>query len=123
MSVKAIYEYSAKRIIKKFFKWDLGDESVLVTSLNGLDECVEHNQWLRSQKLVCKPDVLVKRRGKLGLVIVNASIDVIRNWISERLNKTITVSRFQISVFISRLCIFPICLYLTLKILLDFIEK
>ena len=36
---------------------------------------VEENPWLLTTQLVAKPDQLVKRRGKLGLITVNKSFD------------------------------------------------
>ena len=92
MSVKAVYEYSAKKIIKHSLNWDLDDRSVLITGQEDLDECLKCNPWLQSQSLVCKPDILVKRRGKLGLIVVNADFDDVKTWISQRLGKVITVS-------------------------------
>jgi len=39
------------------------------------------------QKLVVKPDQLIKRRGKLGLIKVNASLKEVQTWVSEHMNK------------------------------------
>jgi ATP citrate (pro-S)-lyase len=43
---------------------------------------------------VAKPDQLIKRRGKLGLVKVNVTLDEALAWINERMNKEVTV-RFE----------------------------
>lgn len=45
------------------------------------------------QKLVVKPDQLLKRRGKLGLVKVNASLEEVQRWVGERMEKEITVDK------------------------------
>lgn len=37
-----------------------------------------------SQKLVVKPDQLIKRRGKLGLLKVNADWDGVKQWLTEK---------------------------------------
>ena len=42
---------------------------------------------LNFQKLVVKCDQLIKRRGKLGLIQVNADYDKVKQWISERINR------------------------------------
>jgi len=46
--------------------------------------------------LVVKPDQLIKRRGKLGLILVNADIDAVKKWISERMAKDLQVSHFLV---------------------------
>ena len=44
------------------------------------------------QKLVAKPDQLIKRRGKLGLIKVGADLNGVKEWIGERLGSDISVS-------------------------------
>jgi ATP citrate (pro-S)-lyase len=44
------------------------------------------------QKLVVKPDQLIKRRGKLGLIKVNADYKTVQEWVKERMNKDQQVS-------------------------------
>lgn len=39
------------------------------------------------QPLVVKPDQLIKRRGKLGLIAVNKSFAQVKQWVDERMNK------------------------------------
>lgn len=36
-----------------------------------LDECERQHPWLLTEQLVVKPDQLIKRRGKLGLLGIN----------------------------------------------------
>ncbi len=57
---------------------------------------------------MAKPDQLLKRRGKLGLVKVNASLDEAREWIGERMGKELKVesavgklSNFIVEPFLS----------------------
>jgi hypothetical protein len=47
--------------------------------------------WSVVQKLVVKPDQLIKRRGKLGLIKVNASLDEVKSWVNERIGKDFQV--------------------------------
>ena len=42
-----------------------------------------------------KPDQLIKRRGKLGLIKVNVSYDDAIAWIGEKMGKEIQVSGFR----------------------------
>lgn len=43
------------------------------------------------QRLVVKPDQLIKRRGKLGLVGVNLDLNGVKEWLKPRLMKETTV--------------------------------
>ncbi len=47
------------------------------------------------QSLVAKPDQLIKRRGKLGLIKVKASLEEVKQWIAERMGKDQEVSSGQ----------------------------
>ena len=48
------------------------------------------------QKLVVKPDQLIKRRGKLGLVKVDASIAEVKEWLSQKMNEELQASGAQL---------------------------
>ena len=39
-----------------------------------------------------KPDQLIKRRGKLGLIKVNTDIDGVKQWVGERMGKEVQVT-------------------------------
>lgn len=52
------------------------------------------NSWVLSKKLVVKPDQLIKRRGKGGLIKLNCSWDEVKIWISERAGKEIEVKYY-----------------------------
>ena len=49
------------------------------------------NPWLGGCRLVVKPDQLIKRRGKGGLLLLDASWEEAKAWISERAGTTIEV--------------------------------
>ncbi|KAI9331350.1 citrate synthase-like protein, partial [Obelidium mucronatum] len=51
------------------------------------------NPWVKTTKLVCKPDQLIKRRGKNGLLGINKTWDEVKHWIGERANKKIKIDR------------------------------
>lgn len=44
------------------------------------------------QRLVVKPDQLIKRRGKLGLVGVDLDLQGVRDWLKSRMMSETTVS-------------------------------
>ncbi|KAJ1950015.1 ATP citrate lyase subunit 1, partial [Linderina pennispora] len=49
------------------------------------------NPWLLTCKLVAKPDQLIKRRGKSGLLLLNADWASVKEWIRERAVKEVSV--------------------------------
>lgn len=51
------------------------------------------------QRLVVKPDQLIKRRGKLGLVGVNLDLNGAREWLKSRLMKETTVRNLHPSLW------------------------
>lgn len=52
-----------------------------------------------TQKLVVKPDQLIKRRGKLGLILVNAEFNGVKDWVNQRLGKETQVSPLSFHLF------------------------
>ena len=51
------------------------------------------NPWLGSCRLVAKPDQLIKRRGKNGLLKLNAIYEEAKKWILERMNKEVNIDK------------------------------
>merc|ERR1712142_748598 len=58
-----------------------------VTTETDWDKLAAENAWLNSEKLVVKPDQLIKRRGKLGLIKVNANFTEVKEWVIERMGR------------------------------------
>lgn len=54
----------------------------------GFAKIEEDNAWLASTPLVVKPDQLIKRRGKAGLLAVNKTWPEVQAWIAERMGKS-----------------------------------
>ena len=51
------------------------------------------------QKLVVKPDQLIKRRGKLGLIKAGVSLSGVKEWLTNKLGKDFTVSAITLSSY------------------------
>ncbi|GAA5801825.1 hypothetical protein HPULCUR_007279 [Helicostylum pulchrum] len=58
-----------------------------------LDNLENTHPWLLTDKLVAKPDQLIKRRGKYGLLTLNKDWADARKWIEERAGKEIKIER------------------------------
>lgn len=106
MSAKAISEYDGKHLLAywlskqgitnqmaRMCRIDFGslasDDKQCIDII--LDQALEKNPWLSCTKLVCKPDMLIKRRGKNGLLGINLDWPAVKTWIAERAAKTIKV--------------------------------
>ncbi|XP_018561698.1 ATP-citrate synthase isoform X2 [Anoplophora glabripennis] len=90
MSAKAIREATGKDIINRQLAGNTAAASCRFASVDSdtkFSELVANNPWLKTEKLVVKPDQLIKRRGKLGLIAVNKDLDAVQKWIAERMNK------------------------------------
>lgn len=101
MSAKAIREFYGKKLVSKWInnfsngaKYDVEDRAVLITPAaidenapKSFENILSENPWLLHSKLVVKPDQLIKRRGKAGLLAINKSWEEVVAWITERMNK------------------------------------
>nr|AYV89154.1 ATP-citrate synthase [Tetranychus truncatus] len=94
MSAKAIHEATGKNLLNKFLNGTCASSKfVTVNESTNFDQIVRDNGWLKTEKLVVKPDQLIKRRGKLGLIGVNLDLPGVQKWISERMSKEIQVGK------------------------------
>ncbi|EDW72064.1 uncharacterized protein Dwil_GK10643 [Drosophila willistoni] len=91
MSAKAITEATGKDILNRH----LNNHGASVATCrfatvnaetNWSQLSVDH-PWLLTTPLVVKPDQLIKRRGKLGLIGVKKNFEEVKQWIGERINK------------------------------------
>ena len=79
MSAKAVREFHGKKLIARHVQQEsngvhvIDDRSVLITPSTSMDDLVKEEPWLEHTKLVVKPDQLIKRRGKAGLVGINTA--------------------------------------------------
>lgn len=91
MSAKAVREYHGKRLIAHYVKelsqgrHAIDDRSVLVTPATNLETLIESESWLKQTLLVVKPDQLIKRRGKAGLVGIKLDWAGVTEWIGQRM--------------------------------------
>lgn len=92
MSAKAIREATGKDIINRHLAGS-GDHGAAKCRFASVDESTQWTQlvadhpWLETSPLVVKPDQLIKRRGKLGLIAVNKKFAQVKQWVDERMGK------------------------------------
>ena len=97
MAHKAIREADGMRMLARLLndyskqKYELSDKIVTVAPETNLSELPKQYPWLTSEKLVVKPDQLIKRRGKNKLVLVDVKYDQAKAWIQEKTHGSITI--------------------------------
>src|SRR3989338_6097929 len=89
-SVK-IREFDAKNLLLKNLKQEY--LAVLVDPDTDLNILSQQHPWLLNNKLVIKPDQLFGKRGKLGLVLLNADFQQVKEYLQQYLNKEITIGK------------------------------
>ncbi|XP_004859429.1 ATP-citrate synthase isoform X1 [Heterocephalus glaber] len=126
MSAKAISEQTGKELLYKYICTTSALQNrfqyARVTPDTNWARLLQDHPWLLTQSLVVKPDQLIKRRGKLGLVGVNLSLDGVKSWLKPRLGQETTVGKargflknFLIEPFVphSQAEEFYVCIYAT----------
>ena len=99
MAQRGIREYDAKRMLAAELPKLLGanftyeGKVALVTPETDFPALLKAHPWLEQSKLVVKPDQLFGKRGKHGLLCLNADWKAARAWIGERMNKETTVGK------------------------------
>jgi ATP-citrate lyase beta-subunit len=99
MAQRGIREYDGKKMLAKYWAdyistdFSYPGKIVLVDPQTKLDDLPKKYKWLTSEKLVVKPDQLFGKRGKHGLIKVNASFAEAKKWIKERMNKETQVGK------------------------------
>jgi len=97
MAHKAIREADGKRMLARLLKnysdgkYKISDKIVTVGPQTNMAMLPIENKWLTTEKLVVKPDQLIKRRGKNNLILVGANYNQAKAWIEEKSKGPITI--------------------------------
>ncbi|XP_037400204.1 ATP-citrate synthase isoform X1 [Pygocentrus nattereri] len=126
MSAKAISEQTGKEFLYKYICTTAAVQNrfryATVTSETDWERLTQDHPWLQTEQLVVKPDQLIKRRGKLGLVGVDLDLQGVQEWLKPRLMRETTVGKakgilknFLIEPFVphSQEEEFYVCIYAT----------
>lgn len=101
MAQRGIREYDAKRMLAAQLPKYLGGafayagKAALAGPDTDIAKLAKENPWLTEEKLVVKPDQLFGKRGKHGLLLLNADYAVAKKWIGERMGKETTVGKVR----------------------------
>lgn len=96
MAQKAIYEYDGKKLIasqlpKYFPEFKFHNKLAILTPETDLDALAQEQPWLKTDKLVAKPDQLFGKRGKANLLLLDGDFDQLKKFAAEKLNKTFEI--------------------------------
>mmetsp|Transcript_42461 Transcript_42461/g.92638 ORF Transcript_42461/g.92638 Transcript_42461/m.92638 type:complete len:1108 (+) Transcript_42461:49-3372(+) len=104
MAVKAVRELHGKQLLaRELNKLLPADESIEVrgclvtpqvldpTSALTWHKLEQDHPWIQTEQVVAKPDQLIKRRGKAGLITVNKPLAEAKQWIMDRMCKEVQV--------------------------------
>jgi ATP citrate (pro-S)-lyase len=97
MAQKAIREADGKNMIARLLKeytngtYTIENKFISIGPDTDLKKLSTTYKWLTKEKLVVKPDQLIKRRGKSKLLLLNTDWKDAEKWIKERMNKPVTV--------------------------------
>jgi len=83
MAQRGIREWDAKRLIVDNIDFPLTHDMALIRPHSDIDEIRKEHSFL-SGKLVAKPDMLVGKRGKHNLVLLNKDFDECIEWIKKK---------------------------------------
>ncbi len=99
MAQKAIREADGKRMMSRLLGdyikggYKVKDRYVTVGPDTNLAKLPNKYKWLKKEKLVVKPDQLIKRRGKSKLLLLNVDWPKAQKWLKARVNKKMTVGK------------------------------
>jgi ATP-citrate lyase beta-subunit len=100
MAQRGIREYDAKRIMARLLPQYLNDFSykgniALVGPQTDLGELADAHPWLKSERLVVKPDQLFGKRGKHGLVLLNATWEEAKECLKENMGAEVVIGNVR----------------------------
>jgi ATP-citrate lyase beta-subunit len=100
MAQRGIREYDAKRLFARYLPDYLEDfsykgEIALVGPDTDLEALAKVNPWLKAKKLVIKPDQLFGKRGKHGLVLLDATWDQAVSYFRKNIGVEVTVGSIE----------------------------
>ncbi len=99
MARRAIREYDAKRIFYQMMpkygadKYYIQADPVQVGPDTDLSQLSNEHPWLENKRVVVKPDQLFGKRGKSGLVLLDASFKEASKFISQKMGKQAKVGK------------------------------
>jgi len=92
MAQKNIYEYDAKKLLesllpKYFPDYDYHGKIAIITKGMSLEELATKNPWIKTDRVVAKPDQLFGKRGKANLILLDANYDQLKAFCDDKIGR------------------------------------
>ncbi len=97
MAQRPVREYTAKNMMANnwtdYFKNSITYHARFagVSPETDLNLLAKDQEWLKHERLVAKPDMIIGKRGKLGLVLLNQDWPTVKQWLEEKRNQEIVI--------------------------------
>jgi len=97
MAQRPVREYTAKKMMANnwadYFKSSITYHARFagVSPETDLNLLAKEEEWLKHDRLVAKPDMIIGKRGKLGLVLLDQDWPAVKQWLEEKRNQEISV--------------------------------
>ncbi|MFX1311714.1 MAG: ATP citrate lyase citrate-binding domain-containing protein, partial [Promethearchaeota archaeon] len=96
MAQKNIFEYDAKKLLQhlltKFYpNFNYHRKLAVITDDMNLEDLAMKNPWIKTDRLVAKPDQLFGKRGKANLILLDANYDKLKIFCEEKLGEEIII--------------------------------
>ncbi len=97
MAQRAIREFDAKNMLARNWEHYIGDafsytgKLVHVGPDTNLDELPGKYEWPSSENVVVKPDMIMGKRGKHGLILLNKDWNEAKAWLQEKRGSDVTI--------------------------------
>ncbi|MBN2397960.1 MAG: ATPase [Deltaproteobacteria bacterium] len=97
MAQRAIREADGKRMMARLLgeyaggRYTLRHRALSIGPGTDRAKLPRRHPWLLKERLTVKVDQLIKRRGRQGLILLDADWREVRRWIAERMNARVTV--------------------------------
>ncbi|MBI2444834.1 ATPase [Candidatus Micrarchaeota archaeon] len=91
MAQRSIREYDGKSILYAALGYPL--EGLLADASTDWTKAAKEHPWLKSKKLVAKPDQCFGKRGKNNLLLLDASLEQVQKFVKDNAGKKATVGK------------------------------
>ena len=100
MAQKNIYEYDAKKLLatelpKYFPDFNYHNKLAIINSNTDINKLIHEHPWIKSDKVVVKPDQLFGKRGKAKLILLDADFNQVKTFCKENLDKEFVIGNVK----------------------------
>ncbi len=98
MAQRAIHEFHAKQLFSQFLQHEgmeklFQQKSILLTPETDPTQLPQTYPWLLTDKLICKPDQLIGKRGNNNLILLNGTFSDVEKFLQEKQNKEVMMGK------------------------------